>query len=65
MRGFFSLGLHASAGVQINVLPSHATASFDIRVAPGVDLDTFKATLEQWAAEAVCGHFAFNSADGL
>ncbi len=41
------------AGVQHNVVPAEAECGFDIRLPPTVDLDAFKATVEQWAADAV------------
>lgn len=38
-------------GVQMNVIPEEATASFDIRITPGTDLEGFKTTLDAWTAE--------------
>jgi len=37
------------AGVgQINVIPATAEATFDIRIAPSVDLEAFRRQIEQW-----------------
>ncbi|CAK4156619.1 unnamed protein product [Aphanomyces euteiches] len=43
----------------LNVIPTEATAGFDIRVSPSQDLDEFKAKLDEWCAiEGVTWEFA-------
>ncbi|KAI8929045.1 hypothetical protein BC831DRAFT_32639 [Entophlyctis helioformis] len=39
------------AGVQFNVIPETASAGIDMRVAPSVDLQTFRQTLISWCQE--------------
>ena len=40
-----------SAGSAVNVVPSQATAAFDIRIPPHVDLVAFRALLDEWTSE--------------
>ncbi|KAF1332570.1 Acy1-like metalloprotease, partial [Globisporangium splendens] len=35
----------------LNVIPTEATAGFDIRISPGTDLDAFQAKLDEWCSD--------------
>ncbi|CAH0626770.1 unnamed protein product [Chrysodeixis includens] len=41
-----------SGGVQVNVSPTELTASFDVRVAPDVDVEEFDNMVARWCSEA-------------
>ncbi|TPX37707.1 N-acyl-aliphatic-L-amino acid amidohydrolase [Synchytrium microbalum] len=43
-----------NAGIQFNIVPQEATAGFDIRVSPQVDLKAFHAMLEGWCTSEGC-----------